>query len=104
MEIQEKRQSLEFEFEFDQNKSDANEEKHGIGFTEAESLWHDEDRLEVELEHKGEQRYLLVAHYCGSLWSAIFIKRANALRIISVRRATKSEVSLYDKYKNDLCR
>jgi uncharacterized DUF497 family protein len=57
--------------------------------------------LEVELEHKGEQRYLLIAHYHGSLWSAIYTTRDEAVRIISVRRATRNEVSFYDRCKND---
>jgi uncharacterized DUF497 family protein len=91
-------------FEFDQNKSDANEEKHGIGFVEAQGLWLDEYRMEVELEHKGEQRYLLIAHYGGGLWSAVYTKKTTeAVRIISVRRTTKNEVSLYDRYKNNHC-
>ena len=91
------------EFEFDQNKSNANEDKHGIGFIEAQDLWDDEFRMEAELEHKGEQRYLLIAHYGSSLWSAVYIKKAEIVRIISVRRATKSEVSFYDRCKNDHC-
>ena len=88
-------------FEFDQNKSDANEDKHGIGFVEAQELWQDEYRLVAKLEHKGEQRYLLIAHYCGSLWSAIYTMRIETVRIISVRKATNSEVSFYEKSKND---
>jgi uncharacterized DUF497 family protein len=59
--------------------------------------------MEVELEHKGEQRYLLIAHYGNSLWSAVYAMRGETVRIISVRRATKSEVSFYDRCKNDYC-
>ena len=91
------------EFEFDQNKSDANENKHGINFIEAQNLWSDEYHMVVELEHKGEQRYLIVAHYSGSFWSAIYVMRAQKVRIISTRRATRNEVSFYDKCKNNHC-
>ena len=91
------------QFEFDLNKSNANEGKHGISFSEAQDLWCDEYRMVAELEHKGEQRYLLIANYGGSIWSAIYIMKNENVRIISVRRATKSEVSFYDKSKNSHC-
>lgn len=88
------------EFEFDQRKSEINENKHGINFIEAQDLWLDEYRMTVELKHKGEQRHLLIAHYGGGLWSAVFTLRNEVVRIISVRRSTKGEVSFYDKCKN----
>ncbi len=88
------------EFEFDDIKSDINESKHGISFAEALDLWCDLDRMEIELEHRGEQRYLLVAHYEGTLWAAIYTLRVGVVRIISVRRATENEVSYYDKNRN----
>ena len=91
------------EFEFDQGKSDSNEEKHGISFVEAQNLWCDEYRMVVELEHKGEQRYMIVANYGGGLWSTIYVIRAQRVRIISARRATKNEVSFYDKCKSNYC-
>lgn len=88
------------EFEYDPLKSIANEDKHGISFSEAESLWLDEWRLSVELAYRGEQRHLLIAHYGGTLWSAIYTLRNDAIRIISVRHSTRNEVSLYDRCKN----
>jgi len=35
------------EFEFDQEKSDANQQKHGFDFADAQALWEDPDRLQV---------------------------------------------------------
>jgi len=57
-------------------------------------------RMVIELEHKGEQRYMIVAHYGGSLWSAIFVLRARKVRLIWTRLATKGEVRFYDRCKN----
>ena len=34
-------------FEFDENKSQTNMEKHGIDFTIAQQLWNDPDLLEI---------------------------------------------------------
>ena len=40
------------EFEFDQEKSEANKKKHGIDFDDAQKLWHDSDRIEWWFRHK----------------------------------------------------
>lgn len=84
-------------FTYDRNKSLRNLEKHGIDFKEAQALWSDDNRLEFKLMHTGEQRYGVLARYGGSTWFGVFIRRGLFVRIISVRRATKQERSLYDR-------
>lgn len=84
-------------FEFDPMKSEANLAKHGIDFLEAQDLWLDRDRLEFRLDHAGEQRYGLLARMWGSCWLCIMTYRGESIRIISARRATKKEASLYEK-------
>lgn len=88
-------------FEYDPNKSAANEDKHGIDFEEAQQLWDDEWRLATAVEHRGERRELLIAHYAGGYWTAIYTMRGESIRIISVRRATQKEVSYYDRKRNE---
>ncbi len=89
------------EYEYDVGKSVANLDKHGIDFEEAKLLWDDPWAYEVKVAYKGESRYMLLARYAGSIWAAIYTLRGNATRIISVRRATKKEVSFYDKQVNE---
>lgn len=84
-------------FEFDPAKSEANLEKHGIDFLEAQELWADIDRVEFSLQSAGEKRFGVLAWYAGSVWLAIITYRQDAVRIISVRRATAKEVSFYDR-------
>jgi uncharacterized DUF497 family protein len=36
------------DFEYDDDKSKANEEKHGIDFLAAQELWNDPDLLEIQ--------------------------------------------------------
>lgn len=84
-------------FLYDWRKSLINEEKHGIGFEEAKRLWDDPFRATMFLNHKGERRYLLIARYGGTLWAAVCTDRGRAVRIISVRRATRREVRIYDR-------
>lgn len=83
------------DFEFDTLKSTINLEKHGIDFVEAQQLWEDKDRLEIEARTEDEPRYVLIAVLGQKLWSAFFTYRKGRVRLISVRRARKEERELY---------
>lgn len=48
-------------FEFDQAKSNANKLKYGIDFVEAQSLWADDNRLEIPARVVDEVRFVLLA-------------------------------------------
>ena len=85
------------EFEFDPKKSDANKQKHGINFVEAQMLWEDPDRLQVQARTQGEPRWMLVGRIGNKNWSAIFTIRSDKTRIISVRRSRTEEVEQYEK-------
>ena len=82
-------------FEFDPSKSTINKQKHGIDFEEAQSLWLDYRRVEINARTTGEQRKVLIAQLNNDIWSAIFTHRNNAVRIISVRKARKNEKEIY---------
>jgi uncharacterized DUF497 family protein len=84
------------EFEFDPEKSRVNLEKHGIDFLQAQSLWLDENRVEIPARTEDEPRALLIAKWDGRLWSAIFTWRGHSIRIISVRRSRKQEEVIYE--------
>ena len=84
------------EFEFDQQKSEANRLKHGINFEEAKKLWLDVERIEIPAKNLDEPRFLIISKLDGKYWSAIFTMRKNKIRIISVRRARKNEIELYE--------
>lgn len=84
------------EFEFDENKSKANKEKHGIDFIEAQKLWDDPDRIEIPTKFLDEPRYVLIGMINNIHWSAIFTYRNKRIRLISVRRARKNETEIYE--------
>lgn len=48
------------EFEYDDGKSKANLEKHGIDFQAAQELWKDPDLLEIEAKSDNERRFLVI--------------------------------------------
>lgn len=83
-------------FEFDENKSRINKEKHGIDFTEARDLWEDIDRLIIPVRNVDEPRFLIIAKLNDKIWSAVFTMRQENIRIISVRRARKEEIAIYE--------
>ncbi len=83
-------------FEFDHPKSQINLEKHGIDFKSAQALWDDLDLLEITAKFTDEQRSLIIAKIDQRHWSAVITYRGSNVRIISVRRARKREVELYE--------
>ncbi len=82
--------------EFDGTKSQANLDKHGIDFVDAQQLWKDPYLLEVKAKCVDEPRYLLIGKIGDKHWSAVVTYRAGRTRLISVRRSRKKEVELYE--------
>ena len=84
------------EFEFDEYKSAANQEKHGIDFVETQMLWQDSMRVEVPARTVDEPRSLVIGQMKGKHWSAVVTYRQEKIRIISVRRSRDEEVAIYE--------
>ncbi|MFV0575283.1 MAG: BrnT family toxin [Vibrio sp.] len=83
-------------FEFDENKSRSNLEKHGIDFCTAQQLWNDSNLIEIPANASDELRYLVIGLLDGKHWSGVITYRGLNIRIISVRRSRKAEVNLYE--------
>ncbi len=83
-------------FEWDHAKSAANSAKHGIDFEAATKLWDDPQLLEIPARTSDEPRWFAVGRFEGKHWSAVFTRRNNAVRLISVRRARKEEIAIYE--------
>ena len=84
------------EFEFDAKKSSSNKSKHGIDFSEAQEIWDDPDLVEIPVRTSDEPRFLVIGKISGRCWSAVITYRGDRTRIISVRRARKEEVEIYE--------
>jgi uncharacterized DUF497 family protein len=89
------------EFEWNQDKARSNEEKHGIGFAEAATVFGDPFELTIsDPDHsEGEYRYLSIGRSnLGKLLVVSYTEREqNHIRIISARRATKQEHKQYEQ-------
>lgn len=84
------------EFEFDPHKSQANKNKHGIDFIEAQALWLDSQKVEIPAQTKNELRFVVIGKMVGKHWSAVITYRETNIRIISVRRSRPEEVKIYE--------
>jgi len=83
-------------FEFDNHKGESNRSKHGIDFPAAQALWEDSDRVEIPARTEDEPRIMVIGRIGNRVWSAVITYRGEAVRIISVRQASRKEVAIYE--------
>ena len=89
------------DFEWDEAKASSNLKKHGISFTEAQSVFYDEYAVQFfdEESSESEDRFLMLGL---SNESRILIVshcergEGNSIRIISARKATNNERKNYE--------
>ena len=89
-------------FEWDPRKAAANRRKHGISFTEAESVFADEHALLLEdSEHSAAEDRFLLLGLSGALRVLVVVHCYRAgdsvIRLISARRADGEERRQYDE-------
>ena len=87
---------MNYQFEFDENKSESNKQKHGIDFIKIQALWEDSDRVEIPARTEDEPRYLIIGKIENIMWSVIITYREDKIRIISSRRSREREVIIYE--------
>lgn len=85
-------------FEWDENKNQSNQQKHGISFEEATKLFDDDRRIEYQDLRRdyGEDRWKTIGQILGIIFSVTYTLRATVIRLISARRASQNERDLYD--------
>jgi uncharacterized DUF497 family protein len=83
-------------FEFDPEKSVANQEKHGIDFQQAQAIWDDADYIEIPLKSVDEACSMVIGTIEGKFWSGIITYRGESIRILSVLRSRKEEIAIYE--------
>jgi uncharacterized DUF497 family protein len=94
-----------FEFEWDENKAEANLRKHDVSFDLACTVFHDPQIVTVsDLEHgENEERWFSIG--CASngltisvvyLWSQPN-SATTSIRLISARRASRAEARQYEE-------
>lgn len=90
-------------FEWDENKNQINQKKHGIDFEEAATVFYDDDAILFDdPEHSmEEERFLILGiskHENLCIVSHCYRSGDDIIRIISARKATKNETKVYNRY------
>ena len=89
-------------FEWDEAKAKANFKKHGVSFEEAKSVFLDDQaRMIPDPDHSvGEERFVMLG-FSSSLKLLVvchcFRAEGRAIRIISARKATRTEAQIYER-------
>lgn len=86
-------------FEWDENKNETNQKKHGISFETAKLIFNDPSCLFVlDRKEAGEQRWHAIGMIpkTAAVLTVVHTEiREGSIRIISARRATKQEQNDY---------
>jgi uncharacterized DUF497 family protein len=87
-------------FEWDQVKANRNRKKHGVSFDEAATVFADPFSITIpDPDHSvDEQRFVDIGTSDrGGVPVVMYTERGASIRIISCRRATRSERKLYEE-------
>lgn len=91
-------------FEWDDEKNEANRQKHGISFEDILPIFEHSEAEGLMLEDKrqdyGEARFILLCPFKGKLIHVTFTWRGDTIRLISARRANRREIQGYDRLKH----
>lgn len=83
------------DFEWDEHKNQINQKKHGVTFDEAKTVFYDENALlEFDERHSADEDRFRILGCSGKgniLLVVHCIREETTIRIISSRKATKSE-------------
>ncbi|MDJ0662688.1 MAG: BrnT family toxin [Crocosphaera sp.] len=85
------------EFEWDKQKAESNWQKHRVRFRDAVTVLRlDEMAITTLDEHPDEERYVTIGMSAiGQLLVVVYTYRDKTMRIISARKATKTETAIY---------
>ncbi len=89
------------EFEWDEEKAQANLVKHGVSFPAASRVFEDDARIEWIDSRKdyGEPRYATIGLVNGRCLFVAYTERGACLRLIMARRATRRERREYHGHR-----
>ena len=90
-------------FEWDENKNSVNKEKHHISFEEASTVFYDENALVIsDPDHsEKEERFIILGMSAAANLLVVchcLRRSATVIRIISARKATRTESEQYRLY------
>lgn len=89
-------------FTFDPTKDATNHAKHGLSLADAPQVFDAPGKLTLESQRMGEERLMDIAmvECAGVVLVLVYVLREpDEVRAISLRRASRNERALYDRWK-----
>jgi len=84
-------------FEWDNFKCKQNDAKHGVSFEDTFAVFEDACALTLDQMVNGEERHVTIGMDAfGRVLVVVYTWRGDIIRIISARKATRSEVRQYE--------
>lgn len=89
-------------FEWDPRKESANRRKHGVSFEEALTVFSDDNAILIDdPEHSAAEDRFILLGVSAALRTLVVVHayrgRDNVIRLISARRATRTEQKVYEE-------
>ncbi|MEQ8993367.1 MAG: BrnT family toxin [Pseudomonadales bacterium] len=86
------------QFDWDKTKASSNAKKHGVRFSEAVVALEDQASITMEdPDSEGEERFVSIgSDDLGRILVTVFTHRNDRIRIISSRKASKTERMIYE--------
>ena len=84
-------------YEWDEAKRKANKEKHGYDLVDGDLVYESPDKLTLSSNRPHESRWIDIAEVGGEVLvlTLTYTHRGEAVRFISLRKASRKERSLY---------
>jgi uncharacterized DUF497 family protein len=96
---------MPLQIEFDPAKDATNRRVHGLSLAEAEALLQGFviDRIDDRRDY-GEARIVAIGEIAGVEFTSVYTRRGDAIRPISLRRASRKERDVYQETKTAAAR
>jgi len=92
---------MDLEFEWDEDKAAANLKKHKVSFEEAKTVFSDPFSITIDdPEHSADEfRFIDIGSSSDGTILVVSYTERNKIRLISARKASKSERKTYEEEK-----
>jgi uncharacterized DUF497 family protein len=88
------------QFEWDPRKAGQNAKKHGVDLADAVSVLYDEFAITLPDDHTEEERFVTIGMDAfGRILVVAYTWRGECIRLISARKATRSERRDYEEHR-----
>jgi len=93
-------------FEWDEEKDSSNQAKHGVSFEEAKTVFFDDyARLIPDPDHSDQEERFILLGFSSIIRLLVvchcYRKNDDVVRIISARKATKTEKKQYEGFRHE---